>query len=201
MARPRKSAHRNTREKIRRAAIRLFAENGFAGTSTRELCRAARVTKPVLYHYFGGKEELFRQLVTQSLESYREGLLRAAEQRGEARRRLVAVVDNDFFFTRREPELLRLLYRVVFAPEPVVEAEGVVACVEEELRVLEQIAREGVRRRELRGNPREIAVGILGLSHIYTLGWLVQGRPWLTAERARRCVEVILAGCDARPAA
>jgi AcrR family transcriptional regulator len=189
------SEMQNKRQAIRLAAIRLFSTRGFAGTSTRELCRAAGVTKPVLYHYFASKEGLFQQLVEEALADYGEGITRAAEAEESAEERFVAVVWNDFRFTRREPELLRLLYRVVFAGEPVVHAQTVVASAMQEMQVLLEIAHRGVSDGEWLGSPEEIALSVLGLSHIQTLRYLVGGEGRLSQAQARRCVEVALRGC------
>lgn len=198
MARPPKSGRRDTCQAIRAAAIRLFSRKGFTGTSTRELCRAARVTKPVLYHYFSTKDDLFQQLVKEALDDYRQGLLGAAEGAGTAEQRLAEVVRNDFQFTRREPELLRLLYRLVFAPEPIVEAEKLVAAGTEELSVLTRIAGQGVRSGEWRGRPGEIGLSVLGLSQIHMLAYLVTGEGRLSPAQARRCVQIALEGCVRR---
>ncbi|WP_029145290.1 TetR/AcrR family transcriptional regulator [Microbacterium luticocti] len=43
---------------ITRAAVGLFAENGYAGTSVQQIVEAAGVTKGALYHYFGSKDDL-----------------------------------------------------------------------------------------------------------------------------------------------
>lgn len=188
------------RQAVRQAAIRLFSTRGFAGTSTRELCRAARVTKPVLYHYFKSKEALFRQLIEEALNDYCEGMLRAARTAGSVEERFVQVVWNDFKFTRKEPELLRLLYRVVFAGEPAGHAQTVVGSAMQELEVLLVIARQGIRSGEWLGSPEEIALSILGLSHIQTLRYLVGGEGRLSLAQARRCVEIGLRGCSAIPA-
>jgi AcrR family transcriptional regulator len=189
------------RQAIRRAAIRLFSTRGFAGTSTRELCHAAGVTKPVLYHYFANKEALFRQLIEEALSDYREGTVRAGAAGGSAEDRFVEVVWNDFKFTRKEPELLRLLYRVVFAGEPAVPAQTVVASAMQEMEVLLEVARQGIRQGEWLGSPDEIALSVLGLSHIQTLRYLVGGEGRLSLAQARRCVEIALRGCATMPAA
>jgi AcrR family transcriptional regulator len=44
------------------AALRLFAERGFDGTSVQEIVAAARVTKGALYHYFDSKDDLLYEI-------------------------------------------------------------------------------------------------------------------------------------------
>lgn len=43
----------------------LFATRGFAHVTLAEIVDAAGVTKGALYHYYGGKEELFRAVLAQ----------------------------------------------------------------------------------------------------------------------------------------
>lgn len=51
------------------AAIQLFSERGFRGTTTRELAAAAGVTEPVLYQHFETKRDLYSALIeTKSME-------------------------------------------------------------------------------------------------------------------------------------
>lgn len=52
-----------TREKILNAALTLFGEKGFAGTSTREIAERAGVNHITLFRHFGNKENLFRESV------------------------------------------------------------------------------------------------------------------------------------------
>ena len=72
----------SAREKIRQAAMELFAEKGYAATATREICEHAGVTKPTLYYYFQSKENLYRKLVEEAHEEARTKL-REAARRGE----------------------------------------------------------------------------------------------------------------------
>lgn len=41
----------------------LFAERGYAGTSTREIARAASLTEPMIFRHFGSKAKLFEEAV------------------------------------------------------------------------------------------------------------------------------------------
>ena len=58
-----------TRERILAAALELFAERGFASTTTAEIARAAKVAEKTLFAHFKSKEALFEQtLAPASLE-------------------------------------------------------------------------------------------------------------------------------------
>jgi AcrR family transcriptional regulator len=48
-----------TRENILRAAIDVFARQGFAGARVEKISKAARTTDRMIYYYFGSKERLF----------------------------------------------------------------------------------------------------------------------------------------------
>ncbi len=53
----------STEERIRRAAVTLFATRGYAATGIRDLAEAAGVQTASLYHYMGTKQELLRSLM------------------------------------------------------------------------------------------------------------------------------------------
>jgi TetR/AcrR family transcriptional regulator len=74
MARPVKPngavAERNperTRERILSAALQEFAANGFAGARVDAIARRAAINKRMLYHYFGNKEHLFREVLRRKI--------------------------------------------------------------------------------------------------------------------------------------
>jgi AcrR family transcriptional regulator len=56
----------NIRQRIIEAASEVFASNGYARTTTRNLATAAGVTEVTLFRHFGSKENLFTAVV----ESY-----------------------------------------------------------------------------------------------------------------------------------
>ncbi len=55
-----------TKNKIFNAAAELFARDGYYKVSVREICEAAKVTKPVLYYYFKDKETLLEELMKET---------------------------------------------------------------------------------------------------------------------------------------
>lgn len=67
------------REIVLMAAAALFVERGFRSASLDEVAGRVGVTKPVIYHYLGGKE----QVLLACLERGTSALLRAAEDAGQ----------------------------------------------------------------------------------------------------------------------
>lgn len=51
------------RAAILREAVKLFAERGFRGTTTRDLAAACGVSEPVLYEHFATKRELYTAII------------------------------------------------------------------------------------------------------------------------------------------
>ena len=56
-----------TQERILSAALREFSARGFAGARVDRIARLARVNKRMLYHYFGNKQDLFREILDRKL--------------------------------------------------------------------------------------------------------------------------------------
>src|SRR5262245_57503952 len=56
------------RPQVLDAALGLFLEHGYEGTSMEAIAREAGVTKPVVYACFASKDELFRGLLAREEE-------------------------------------------------------------------------------------------------------------------------------------
>ncbi|HWD04135.1 MAG TPA: TetR/AcrR family transcriptional regulator [Amycolatopsis sp.] len=54
-------------ERVRSAAVKLFAAKGFHGTGIRELAQEAELSSASLYHYMGTKEDLLVDIMTTAL--------------------------------------------------------------------------------------------------------------------------------------
>lgn len=65
----------DTRRQIRKEALRLFNERGYASVSIDDIVEAARVTRATLYYHYRGKAEIFVQCVLTTLEWVREQIL------------------------------------------------------------------------------------------------------------------------------
>jgi AcrR family transcriptional regulator len=52
------------------AATRLFATQGFDATTTIQISEEAKVTEPLLYYHFEGKDELYTSILASAFEKY-----------------------------------------------------------------------------------------------------------------------------------
>lgn len=56
------------REQLLDVARPLFAQKGFDGTSVEEIAARAKVSKPVVYEHFGGKEGIYAVIVDREVQ-------------------------------------------------------------------------------------------------------------------------------------
>jgi AcrR family transcriptional regulator len=66
--RPQRPSADSTRHKILQAALTLFMEQGFAGTSMAKLAEKAGVNQALIFHHFGNKMKLWRQVKATIIE-------------------------------------------------------------------------------------------------------------------------------------
>jgi AcrR family transcriptional regulator len=81
MARPRNADGQRTRQAILDAALDLFAQKGFFGTSLRDVATVVGVRESALYNYFPSKDALFEALILADQHSKVERLTELAEER------------------------------------------------------------------------------------------------------------------------
>ena len=58
------------RETILKTAARLFAAQGFDGTTTLQIAREAGATEPLIYYHFKGKDDLFTRIIDATFLEY-----------------------------------------------------------------------------------------------------------------------------------
>jgi AcrR family transcriptional regulator len=68
-----------TRERIIKAAERLFAERGYDGTSIRAIVARARVNQAAINYHFDGKDGLYREVLHAAFQALTEQQLAHAE--------------------------------------------------------------------------------------------------------------------------
>ena len=72
-----------TRERILKAAQRLFADHGYQDTSVRAVVARARVNQAAINYHFGGKDGLYREVLRATIRALTEQQLAHAEETKE----------------------------------------------------------------------------------------------------------------------
>lgn len=178
----------SSRSALLERALELFAERGYDAVGVQEICEAAGVTKPTLYHYFGSKRGLLEILVRERYEPFVAALAEAAEYAGDLPRTLERVVDAFFRFAGEEPTLTRLVLALWLA-SPASEAVQVAAAAREAQRgILEDLfERAAGDHGNMRGRQRTYALTLLGAVYTHVaLG--LGGELALDARLVRRAV-------------
>jgi AcrR family transcriptional regulator len=112
MSRPKNADGQRTRQAILDAALDLFADKGYFGTSLRDVATKVGVRESALYNYFPGKDALFEALLTAHHESRAELLAPLLEEPvADARAMLLQLAYGmlESFTEPREQKLFRIL--------------------------------------------------------------------------------------------
>ena len=114
-----------TRHRLIEAALGLFAEKGFRGTSTRDIAAAAEANVAAVSYHFGGKENLYRAVLEQLADRFNAevlGAVREVMQASGGRPTLEAVFEAAVRGWGRSaadpdhPDKTRLMDRELFEP-------------------------------------------------------------------------------------
>jgi len=98
------------RQLIIQAALTLFSQKGFRGTTTREIARAAGVSEATIFKHFATKEALYSAIIDTKARA--EEVLVAAGEAAAARDDaavLTAVATTIFSRVEKDPAFMRLL--------------------------------------------------------------------------------------------
>lgn len=99
-----------TRERILAAALEEFSAHGFAGARVDVIARRAHVNKRMLYHYFGDKEALFREVLGRKIAERAAWLAAAPDDPAE-------ILPYWFELASHDPHWIRLLQWEALQPK------------------------------------------------------------------------------------
>jgi AcrR family transcriptional regulator len=183
----------STRERILREALALFCAKGYDGTSIREICERADLTKPTLYHFFGSKEGLYQALVLGALEGFTTELAQVLAVPGSTEERLKRVAYAYFENARGQRNLLRFIFALVHGQPSAAPSVDWPRYYDEMVAQVTRVMDEGVSRGELVPGSTEMRVLIfMGAVGEVLSNFVLLGRPEPTSARADALTDAIL---------
>ena len=117
----------STKERILDAALTLFAENGYDGTSVEQIANVVGIKAPSLYKHYKGKEDILNALIDSAEERY-EVMFGSEDNIGkvpQSREEFIKVTIERISFTMRDPIIRKtrmLLVQEQFRNERISEA-------------------------------------------------------------------------------
>jgi AcrR family transcriptional regulator len=188
-------------DRILKKALALFSEKGYDATSVREICEAAGITKPTLYHFYGSKEGVYRAIVEGALDRFRADMVFALDGEGSLRHRLLRMARAYVEATRREPDLARFIMALIHNAPRSAPATDFVGFYQGILDALTHAVDGAVARGEVCPGPTDIRLLVfMGALGEAMHGHLLVGRPDLTPALAETLVDTVLGGwARARP--
>ncbi|MDH3266001.1 MAG: TetR/AcrR family transcriptional regulator [Gammaproteobacteria bacterium] len=100
-----------TQQKLLDAAIEAFSENGFKGTSTRDIADRAGVHHPLITYHFKNKDKLWRAATDRIFREFNISLAKAMAEipEVEPKARAEAFIRTYLHYSRSQPALHRII--------------------------------------------------------------------------------------------
>ncbi|PTT03234.1 TetR/AcrR family transcriptional regulator [Pedobacter sp. HMWF019] len=101
----------DTRTSILTAAEKLFAEQGYEGTSTRQIAREAGANMAMINYYFGSKDGVFTEIMTNSIKDFNMQLISINEDKVSSMEKLKKVVNRYVYRILNNIPFHRMMHR------------------------------------------------------------------------------------------
>lgn len=190
----------DTEGRLLDAALTLFAAKGYEAASVREIIEATGMTRPVLYYYCSGKEDLFKRLVHWKHDEAYQELSRVVSEAKGCGHRLRAVVRGSFAFCAADPRVPCLMFQTYFGPVIPGITEFMAEVARLRFLLVHRVMQDGLDSGELHGgDAASLALVFCCVmdQHINVLARLPDPKYRLTPELADGLVDVVLFGVGA----
>ncbi len=100
----------STKEKILEAALTLFSEQGYDGTSVEQIASAIGVKAPSLYKHYKGKEDILNTIIECAEDRYDEmfGSEKKIGKLPQNKKEFIAATMNKITFTIQDPMIRKI---------------------------------------------------------------------------------------------
>ena len=183
------------RERILRAAVEVFAANGYFNSKVSEIAKAAGVADGTIYLYFDSKDDIlitiFRELTRQYLVDLESHLAGSTDPREQIRKaiefHLHALGSDRSLAVVFQVELRQSLkFMTLFSQQE----------VSDYLNILRRIVEDGQRRGVFRTSlhPQFVAKSVFGILDEMVTSWILSEKDHRPTDHAAEVAEFVLRG-------
>ena len=119
---PRKQQQRSiiTQQKLLDAAIEAFSENGFKGTSTRDIAERAGVHHPLITYHFKNKDQLWRSAADRVFKDFTRELAKSLQDHvhESPKARMASLIRVYVYYAKSHPALHKVMVQEASYPNP-----------------------------------------------------------------------------------
>lgn len=184
----------DNRARILQAALDLFSTKGYDSTGIQEIIDAVGITKPTLYHYFGSKEGLVRELLNTHFGAFNARLRESSYYAGDLVNTLEKLTGSLFDFATKNKGFYLFYTSMLFTPKESESGRIIDRYVRENTRIIEEMfIRAGEHHGNLKGRQKAYTISFLGMMNGYILSSF-DGECTLDAGLVHRAVKQFLYG-------
>ena len=190
----------DTRERILKAAIKVFAKNGFYATRVSEIAKAAGVADGTIYLYFKNKDDVLITIFQDGLQQLLVILRDVAASDAPFDERIARIIELQLGLLEEQRDLAEVI-TVNLRQSSSLLKQYAAPLFMEYIDVIAGLVRdgqhEGAFRKDL--NPRVVARSLFGALDAILLTWaLGEADPASLRKAASHCAALFLEGLRAR---
>lgn len=143
-----------TKIKIAEAAVELFTNQGYQGTSVRQIAKRADVNLALVSYYFGGKQGLLEELISSFYEGYirRIEVIYHTSSEHAMKEQLLAIIESVLHYQLRQPDLSRFVHREMTLDSTLVR-EVMTTYLSKEKYFYDTVFEKGMKNKEFHKQP------------------------------------------------
>ena len=103
--------------KILKAAIKIFAKEGFQDASVDEIVKIAEVAKGTFYYYFKSKDDLFLALIGTGTDTLSERMIEESDRYSNPVKKVEAIIASQYKFFGANQDLCLVLLSEIWRLE------------------------------------------------------------------------------------
>lgn len=183
------------RERILRAAVDVFAQNGYFNAKVSEIAKAAGVADGTIYLYFDNKEDVLITIFREHTRNYLQSLERELMPVRRHEDRIRTAIRHHLETLGRDRALavvsqveLRhsLKFMSLLSQQEVADYLNIIR------KIVEQGQTEGTFRRNL--HPRLVAKSVFGILDEMVTSWILSEKDYNLADQSEQIADLVLTG-------
>jgi AcrR family transcriptional regulator len=179
------------KEQIINEAIRIIHEEGYGALSIRVLSKRVGITEPAIYRHFLNKDDIIKGILDR-IYHFGNHLFERAKNKETFSEKLKMFIVSHFEFFEDKPEMTSVVFSEdLFLHNKELESK-LGELMKQRKRMLKKIFDEANQEGyEIKGDPEDISLIILGIVRITVLEWKLSGFQYSLKERGMKLLKTI----------